>query len=54
MNPLTFGEVCEKLQRYDEISLMELLGISSEDLIGAFADRIEEKLEILNKEVDDE
>lgn len=50
---LTFEEVKEKLKHLDEITLMETLEITSEDLVNRFADRIEEKQETLEKDVDD-
>jgi hypothetical protein len=53
VKPLTFAEVCERLRRWDEITLVETLGLTTEDLIGAFADRIEDKLEELTKEVEE-
>jgi len=51
--PLTLVEVCEKLKRVDEVSLMEMLGINSEDLVSRFVDVIEDKYEQLAEEVDD-
>ena len=43
----------EKLKMVEEVTLMEMLEISSEDLIDRFVDRIEEKFETLESEVDD-
>jgi len=50
---LTLNELCEKLERVDEVSLMERLEISSEDLVSQFIDRIEDKMEELVEEFDD-
>jgi len=47
-------ELKERLaERVDEITLMELLNITSEDLVNAFEDRIIEKFEELNEEYED-
>lgn len=50
---ITLVELKEKLKNVDEISLMELLDVSSEDLIEAFEDKIEERYEELQKEFAD-
>lgn len=52
MFPLTLIEVTERLKSLDEVSLLELLNISSEDLVKAFADNIEENFEALLENVD--
>lgn len=36
------ADLYEMLRQLDEITLLELLGIDSDDLIDAFADRVEE------------
>ena len=46
-------DLTEKLKMIEETTLMELLEISSEELVDRFADRVEEKFDILEKEVDD-
>ena len=48
---LTFEELKEKLQRVDEVTLLELLDIHSDDIIERFEDYIEEKQEQLTKEI---
>ena len=50
----TFEEICEKLKQIDEISLLEILGISSEDIIDRFKDLIENKLEYFQKDLEDD
>jgi hypothetical protein len=50
---LTFEEIKEKLTQLDEITLMETLQITSEDLVNKFADRIEEKQDLLENDLDD-
>lgn len=41
----------EQLKQLDEVSLLELLGLSSEDLVERFADIIEAKQDRLNYEL---
>ena len=52
--PLVLSELLEKLKRLDEISLLELLEINSEDLVERFFDKIESKLNILEDDLDDD
>lgn len=53
MNPLTFPEFKEKLMRLDEVTLLELLGLDSEQLVILCEDLIEEQREKLEKELDE-
>ena len=41
----TFEELCEKLSSEEECFLLELLEVSSEELIEVFKDRVEERQE---------
>ena len=50
----TFQELCEDLKKFDETTLLELLNITSEELVDAFQDKIEENLDRLLKEIDNE
>jgi cell division septum initiation protein DivIVA len=51
---LTLLEITKRLAaQYDEITLLEILNISSEDLVEAFLDRIEDKYEYFNNELSD-
>lgn len=52
--PLSFADLLEKLKNLDEITLMEELDISSEDLIARFEDHIELKFDRLCREFEDE
>ncbi len=52
MNNITFEELKEALKRLDEVTLLELLGIQSDDLVERFDDVIEKKQEYLTKEID--
>ena len=52
---LTLQEILSKLaDQYDEVTLLELLNITSYDLVEAFYDRIEDRYEYFNKELSDE
>ena len=48
---LTLAELKEKLMQFDEIDLIELLGLTSEDILERFEDIVEDKFEILQKEI---
>jgi len=50
----TFQELCEDLKKFDETTLLELLDISSEDLVNKFQDNIEENLDKLLDDTDNE
>ena len=52
MYPLTLEELRERLKSLDEVMLVELLGLTTEDLIKAFSDLIEDKFDLLITEVD--
>lgn len=49
---LTFEELKEKLQRVDEVTLLELLEIRSDDIIERFEDFIEEQQDKLMREIE--
>lgn len=51
---LTFHDLVELLKREDEVTLLEILEISSEDLIERFGDWIEERYEELTEKYQDE
>ena len=46
-------ELKEKLRNVDEVALLEMLNINSDELVNRFADEIEENIEKLIKELDD-
>ena len=52
--PLTLPEISDRLKRVDEVSLLEVLNISSEDIVERFQDIIEENADELEKELEDE
>lgn len=49
---LTLPELKERLKSLDEVLLLELLDIASEDLVETFSDTIENNYNRLLKEVD--
>lgn len=49
---ITFEELKEKLQRVDEVTLLELLEIRSDDIVDRFEDFIEEQQEKLMREIE--
>lgn len=51
---LTLHELCEKLKHLDEISILELLNISAEELVEKFQDEIEERYDNLIEQFEDE
>jgi hypothetical protein len=51
---LTLQEIKERLSHYDELTLLEILDVSSEELIDRFEDLIEEQYERLVEELSDE
>ena len=49
MTPNTFADVLERLKRETEVDLLEILDLSSEELVDLLQDTIEDKLDrILN------
>ncbi len=51
---VTFEELRDKLRQVDEISLLEILDISSEELVERFQDRIEDRMEELESDFEEE
>jgi hypothetical protein len=50
---LTFQDVCDKLEKLDEITLLEVLDISSEEIIAKFQDKIDDNFEELSEDLND-
>ena len=48
----TFNELLDWLSRQDEVYLLEILDISSEDLVRAFLDKIEDKQDTLKRDIE--
>ena len=51
---LTLPEILEKMKDIDEVTLLEVLEISSEEIVDRFSDRIEEQYEKFNDDFDEE
>lgn len=51
---LTIYELQDRLKGIDELSLLEILNIDSEEIVEKFIDKIEEKFDKLSKEYEDE
>lgn len=51
---LSYKEVCEELTKIDETTLLEVLNISSEDIVNHFQDKIEDNLEELSNDLDEQ
>ena len=49
----TLEEIKDKLKQLDEVTLMETLEITSEDLVDRFLDRIEQKQDTLENDFDE-
>lgn len=54
MKPLTLPELYEKLLSLDEITFLEVLEITTEDLIEAFKDKIDDNADKLERLFDDQ
>jgi plasmid replication initiation protein len=50
---LTFIDVCDRLKQQDEISVLEVLEITSEELVDRFHDKVEEKMDYLADDLED-
>lgn len=50
---LTLRDICDKLKLLDEVTLVELLEIRSEDIVERFIDEIEEMVDVLEELLDD-
>ena len=51
---ITFHELKDRLKQIDEVSLLEVLGLTSEDLVERCSDIIEDQYETLAKEFEEE
>ena len=47
---LTYYDLLEKMMMLDELTIIEILDIDSEDLVNKFSDRINDKLEELSED----
>lgn len=51
---LTFLDVCDRLKQQDEISILEILEITAEELVDRFRDKVELKYDYLADDLGDE
>lgn len=51
--PLTLEEIKQQLRQVNEVDLLEILDISSEDLVDRFQDIIEDKIDTLAPEFEE-
>lgn len=52
MKSFTLEELKERLKRYDEVTILELLDINTEEIIERFEDKIEERFDKLAEDED--
>ena len=50
---LTLNDIRDRLMKLDEVTLLEILEISSEDIIERFMDKVEEKTYYLEGDLED-
>ena len=50
---LTFSELIEELYDIDEVTLVETLGLTAEDIVNKFLDRVEEHQDDLRELIND-
>ena len=50
---LTLPDICDKLKRLDEVTVLELLEINSEEIVSRFQDKIEDMADYLEELLDD-
>ena len=51
---LTLNDIRDKLKQIDEVSVLEILDIHSDELVNRFPDKIEERYEYLQEELGEE
>ena len=51
---ITFAELSERLKQLDEITLLEVLDISAEEIVERFTDKIEDRFENLEDQLSPE
>lgn len=50
---LTFSELIEELYNIDEVTIVETLGLTSEEIVNKFVDRVEELQDDLRELIND-
>lgn len=51
--PMTFHDICDKMKMLDEITVVELLNLTAEDLVMRCLDIVEEKADELEGKFDE-
>lgn len=51
---MTISELFDKLKELDELSILEILNLSSEEIVDRFQDEIEDKYDELSVKFEDE
>lgn len=51
---LTLTDVCDRLKQQDEISVLEVLEITAQELVDRFQDKVEEKYDYLASDLEDQ
>ena len=49
---LTLPEITERLKQLDEVTLLEILGVTAEDIVDRFGDIIEDRADSLQQHID--
>ena len=48
---LTFEDIIDRLKQLDEVTILELLDLKTEDIVDSFRDVIEDAIEEIEKEL---
>lgn len=48
------AELLEQLRRQDEVTLLELLDINSSELVDAFLDKLDDRVEFIRGQLEDQ
>lgn len=48
---MTFAELVRQLKEYDELTVLELLEISAEDIVERFSDKIEDRFDYIEEQI---
>lgn len=48
---MTFAELVRQLKEYDELTVLELLEISAEDIVERFQDKIEDRFDYIEEQI---
>lgn len=51
---ITFKELCDKLKMLDEVLVIEVLDIHSDEIVDRFEDRVEERRDYIEEDLDHE